>query len=91
MFYYLYNSILQKLEKCILNVQVECLDINQSVKLTRTHSLFDGLISIWTRALQDYTTPLQELVPKIITTNGGTIKTVNRELSFFYIIFHLNF
>lgn len=58
----------------MLNVKVECLDIEQSLNFARTHTLYDGLISIWTRALDDYLTPLQELVPKIITLlNGGII------------------
>lgn len=65
--------MLQELEKCILNVKVECLDIEQSLNLARAHGLNDGLISIWTRALEDYVAPLHELVPKIVTlTNGGT-------------------
>lgn len=58
----------------MLNVKVECLDIEQSLNLARAHTLYDGLISIWTRALDDYLTPLQELVPKIVTLpNGGII------------------
>ncbi|XP_025206602.1 vacuolar protein sorting-associated protein 8 homolog [Melanaphis sacchari] len=57
---------LKEIEKCILNVKVECLDIEQSLNLSRAHGLYDGLISIWTRALEDYLTPLQELIPKIV-------------------------
>lgn len=70
-----YNYLLQELEKCILNVKVECLDIQQSLNLSRSHALYDGLISIWIRALEDYVAPLQELVPKIITSsNEGIFK-----------------
>lgn len=59
----------------MLNVKVECLDIEQCLHLARAHSLYDGLISIWTRALEDYIAPLQELVPKVVTSlNGGIIK-----------------
>lgn len=62
----------------MLNVKVECLDIEQSLSLARAHSLYDGLISIWTRALEDYLAPLQELVPKITaSSNGGLIKNTN--------------
>jgi len=57
----------------MLNVKIECLDIEQSLNLARAHSLNDGLISIWTRALEDYVTPLQELVPKIIPSSNGGI------------------
>jgi hypothetical protein len=59
----------------MLNVKVECLDIEQSLNLSRAHALYDGLISIWTRALEDYLAPLQELIPKIIPLpNGGIIE-----------------
>lgn len=59
----------------MLNLKVEYLDIEQSLNLARAHALYDGLISIWTRALEDYLAPLQELVPKIVTSpNGGNTK-----------------
>lgn len=60
----------------MLNLKVECLDIEQSLNLARAYGLYDGLISIWTRALEDYLTPLQELVPKVVTTsNEGNSNT----------------
>lgn len=57
----------------MLNIKVECLDIEQSLNLARIHSLYDGFISIWTRAFEDYLAPLQELVPKIIVSPSGGI------------------
>lgn len=51
----------------MINLKVECLDIEQSLNLARAHILHDGLISIWTRAFEDYIAPLQELVPKMFT------------------------
>lgn len=57
----------------MLNVKVECLDIEQSLNLARIHGLNDGLISIWTRALEDYLAPLRELIPKIVTLSNGGI------------------
>uniref|UniRef100_A0A2S2Q1E5 Vacuolar protein sorting-associated protein 8 n=1 Tax=Sipha flava TaxID=143950 RepID=A0A2S2Q1E5_9HEMI len=71
---------LEELEKCMLNIKVECLDIEQSLHLARGHSLYDGLISIWTRALEDYIAPLQELVPKITTSSNGEYKDLTIEL-----------
>ncbi|KAE9545141.1 hypothetical protein AGLY_000684 [Aphis glycines] len=62
---------LKEIEKCILNLKVECLDIEQSLNLSRSHALYDGLISIWTRALEDYLAPLQELIPKIVPLPNG--------------------
>lgn len=57
----------------MLNVKVECLDIEQSLNLARKYFLHDGLISIWTRALEDYLAPLQELVPQISLTSDNGI------------------
>ncbi|VVC24543.1 Hypothetical protein CINCED_3A007231 [Cinara cedri] len=71
---------IKELEKCMLNIKVECLDIQQSLNLARTHALYDGLISIWTRALEDYLAPLQELVPKIVTSSNGEYNDLTNEL-----------
>lgn len=69
--YLSHTNQLKEIEKCILNLKVECLDIEQSLNLSRGHALYDGLISIWTRALEDYLAPLQELIPKIVPLPNG--------------------
>ncbi|XP_050434277.1 vacuolar protein sorting-associated protein 8 homolog isoform X2 [Adelges cooleyi] len=71
---------LKELEKCMLNVKVECLDIEQSLNLARKYFLHDGLISIWTRALEDYLAPLQELVPQISLTSDNELSDSTVEL-----------
>ncbi|XP_075220706.1 vacuolar protein sorting 8 [Lycorma delicatula] len=53
------------LEQCVLKVDVTCLDIEQVLTLCRQHNLHDALISIWNRAMGDYTTPIHELLPML--------------------------
>lgn len=53
----------QALEHCILKVDVTCLDIEQVLTICRQQNLHDALISIWNRAMGDYTTPINELIP----------------------------
>lgn len=66
--------VLQELEMCILNVNIECLDIQQTLQLCRQHSMYSALISIWNRGMHDYVSPLQELLPKLQTAvQAGTI------------------
>ncbi|XP_050543859.1 vacuolar protein sorting-associated protein 8 homolog [Daktulosphaira vitifoliae] len=77
--YLVETNQLDELEKCILNIKVECLDIDQSLSLVRKFSLYDALISIWTRALEDYVAPLQELVPQI-EFSDSTIELGNKIL-----------
>ena len=62
---HIFLSSFQELELCILNVSIECLDIQQVLQLSRQNSMHSALISVWNRALMDYTSPLQELLPKL--------------------------
>ncbi|XP_065215461.1 vacuolar protein sorting-associated protein 8 homolog isoform X2 [Planococcus citri] len=55
----------KELELSILNVNIECLDIQQALQLSRQHSMHCALISIWNRAMRDYISPLQELLPRL--------------------------
>ena len=38
------------------------LDLNEAVRLCLDHGLCDALLYVYNRGLQDYTTPLQELL-----------------------------
>nr|XP_018909739.1 PREDICTED: vacuolar protein sorting-associated protein 8 homolog [Bemisia tabaci] len=55
----------QAMEECIVNVNVSSLDIEQVLQQCRSHQLYDALISVWNQAMNDYTTPLQELLPQL--------------------------
>lgn len=54
--------MLNELEACVVNLDVASLDIDQLVRLGKTHCLYDALIHIYNQALGDYITPLTELL-----------------------------
>lgn len=47
----------------MLEVDISCVDIQQVLGLCRNHDLYDAQITIWNRAMVDYTSPIHELVP----------------------------
>lgn len=53
---------LELLERCLVRLDVACLDLHQVMKLCRSHGLYDGIIYVHTRAMNDYITPIQELM-----------------------------
>lgn len=52
-------------ERVIWHIDPLCLDINQAIRLCQTHQLWDALIYVYTRALQDYVAPIVELISLI--------------------------
>ncbi|CAH1405711.1 unnamed protein product [Nezara viridula] len=70
------------LEECIQRVEVTCLDIEQVIKLCKKQNLYSALISVWNRAMSDYTSPIIELVPKLksFLTNEGSASSECRRL-----------
>jgi hypothetical protein len=52
----------QELQSCLVNLDVSMLDLHGSIKLCMDHGLYDAFIYIYNRGLQDYVTPLQELL-----------------------------
>ena len=49
-------------ERVIWHIDPLCLDINQAISLCETHHLYDALIYVYTRALQDYVSPIVILI-----------------------------
>ena len=49
-------------EQIIWHIDPLCLDINQAISLCQTHHLYDALIYVYTRALQDYVSPIVILI-----------------------------
>ncbi|KAH8304016.1 hypothetical protein KR018_005910 [Drosophila ironensis] len=54
-----------KLEQLILKLDWMCLDLNQVLKAVRKHRLYRAQIYLNTRALNDYTAALTELLPLV--------------------------
>ncbi|XP_042405548.1 vacuolar protein sorting-associated protein 8 homolog isoform X1 [Zingiber officinale] len=53
---------LQRVEQCVLHMNISSLDFNQVVRLCREHGLYGALIYLFNRGLDDYRTPLEELI-----------------------------
>ncbi|VAI54543.1 unnamed protein product [Triticum turgidum subsp. durum] len=56
---------LQRVEQCILHMDISSLDFNQVVRLCREHGLYGALIYLFNQGLNDFRTPLEELLSVI--------------------------
>ncbi|KAI0390196.1 Golgi CORVET complex core vacuolar protein 8-domain-containing protein [Xylariaceae sp. FL0594] len=61
-----------RLEEMICHMDTTTLDIDQITQLCKQHGLYDALIYVWNQALNDYVTPLIDLLTllKPLTQNG---------------------
>ncbi|PIA34901.1 hypothetical protein AQUCO_03700277v1, partial [Aquilegia coerulea] len=53
---------LQRVEQCVLHMDISSLDFNQVVRLCREHGLYGALIYLFNKGLDDYKAPLEELL-----------------------------
>ena len=53
---------LKKLESCLVHLDVTAVDLHHMVKLCWTHSLYDLAIYVYNKGMDDYITPLEELL-----------------------------
>eukprot|EP01018_Ginkgo_biloba_P013146 Gb_27586 [translate_table: standard] len=53
---------LQRIEQCVLHMDIASLDFNQVVRLCREHGLYSALIYLFNRGLDDFKAPLEELL-----------------------------
>ncbi|KAM7277027.1 hypothetical protein ACFE04_018893 [Oxalis oulophora] len=53
---------LQRVEQCVLHMDISSLDFNQVVILCREHGLFGALIYLFNKGLDDFRAPLEELL-----------------------------
>ncbi|KAG6395277.1 hypothetical protein SASPL_145919 [Salvia splendens] len=53
---------LQRIEQCVLHMDILSLDFNQVVRLCREHRLDCALIYLFNKGLDDFRTPLEELL-----------------------------
>ena len=56
------RSHLRRVEQCLLHLSLEEIDFQQVALLCRRYQLFAALIYLYTRALKDYITPLDEML-----------------------------
>ncbi|XP_047318127.1 vacuolar protein sorting-associated protein 8 homolog [Impatiens glandulifera] len=53
---------LQRIEQCVLHMDISSLDFNQVVRLCREHRLHGALIYLFNKGLDDFRSPLEELL-----------------------------
>ena len=64
------TGLQQRLEEMICHLDPRTMDIDQITGLCKKNHLFDALLYVWSQALGDYTTVLDDLLNLILQTNG---------------------
>ena len=72
--HYQQSNQLRRLEECIMHLDVRNLDLHTFVVLCWTHGLYDAMIYVYNHGLNDYTTPLKELLT-LLTSSIKSLKT----------------
>ena len=70
-------SVIQDL---ILKLDIETIDIDQIVKLSWQHKLFDAIIYLYNRAMRNYSVPLEELTDFLRNKDPNNRELVNKIL-----------
>ncbi|OLN84330.1 Vacuolar protein sorting-associated protein 8-like protein [Colletotrichum chlorophyti] len=70
-----------RLEEIIVHMDTMTLDLDQITLLCKQHSLYDALIYVWNQALDDYITPLIDLLTLLVPlmSNGDYMSSGNME------------
>ncbi|KAJ7963418.1 vacuolar protein sorting-associated protein 8-like [Quillaja saponaria] len=53
---------LQRVEQCVLHMDISSLDFNQVIRLCREHGLYGALVYLFNKGLNDFRAPLEELL-----------------------------
>lgn len=72
--YFQSKGQLQVVEECVLHLDVRNLDIHQVVVMCWRHQLYDAMIYVYNRGLNDFTTPLVELVQLLASVLRSQLK-----------------
>lgn len=74
-----YNSKgwLQRVEQCVLHMDISSLDFNQVVRLCRENGLYGALIYLFNKGLDDFKTPLEELLSVLRNNEKGSAATTS--------------
>ncbi|KAK2046892.1 vacuolar assembly/sorting protein VPS8 [Colletotrichum somersetense] len=70
-----------RLEEMIVHMDTMTLDLDQITLLCKQHGLYDALIYVWNQALDDYITPLIDLLTLLVPlmSNGDYMSSGNME------------
>lgn len=68
--HYSQKGWLQRVEQCVLHMDISSLDFNQVVRLCRDHGLYSALVYLFNKGLDDFRTPLEELLAVLQTSKS---------------------
>jgi hypothetical protein len=77
--HFAHSGQLERIEKCVLKLNILSLDLNQLIPLCLRHGLYGALIHIFIGALQDYQTPATLLM--IAAANAAAQETKVKEIN----------
>ncbi|KAM3016981.1 hypothetical protein FF2_000930 [Malus domestica] len=67
---------LQRVEQCVLHMDISSLDFNQVVRLCREHRLYSALVHLFNKGLDDFRLPLEELLVVLRNSLGEGATTL---------------
>ncbi|KAL5088022.1 hypothetical protein Trisim1_007191 [Trichoderma cf. simile WF8] len=73
--YYVTKGWESRLEELICHMETATLDLDQLTILCKQHNLYDALTYVWNQALQDYITPMIDLLSLLVPlmSNGDSV------------------
>ncbi|KAL7908762.1 Golgi CORVET complex core vacuolar protein 8 domain-containing protein [Trichoderma velutinum] len=73
--YYVIKGWESRLEELICHMETATLDLDQLTILCKQHNLYDALTYVWNQALQDYITPMIDLLSLLVPlmSNGDSV------------------
>ncbi|EFA85394.1 RING zinc finger-containing protein [Heterostelium album PN500] len=71
MSHYQERHVLSRAEQCLLHLDIASLDFHQTVILCRKHGLYSAIIYLYNKGLDDYITPLEDMMEVFIKPNGN--------------------
>lgn len=74
--FFVEQNRLKQLENMLLSLEIDCLDLNQVLKICKSHSLNDAWIHFVTKAMEDFTSPITELLPQLTPENHNLGNTI---------------
>jgi hypothetical protein len=69
--YFVSKGFESRLEETICHMDTATLDLDQITTLCKQHSLYDALIYVWNQAMNDYITPLIDLLTVLVPLIQG--------------------
>ncbi|XP_013089193.2 vacuolar protein sorting-associated protein 8 homolog [Biomphalaria glabrata] len=59
------RKLLDSVESCIVHLDITSLDIHQVVSLCWSHGLYDAIIYVYNKGMNDFTSPLEQLLAQL--------------------------